>query len=129
MGATVKLEQVGKKRWRVSIIRAGKPSSVVEADHDHTMRIAWRAASLIPFWDTSAPAAERVDFSRIAHRYVIVDPTAPRATRSRYRDAEGAVMSSFGSLELAEAFARDEIQYGNPNVVVIDRKTGKRVYP
>jgi hypothetical protein len=96
MGATVKLEQVGKKRWRVSIVRAGKPSSVVEADHDRTMRIAWRAASL---------------------------------TRSRYRDAEGAVMSSFGSLELAEAFARDEIQYGNPNVVVIDRKTGKRVYP
>jgi hypothetical protein len=129
MGATVKLEQVGKKRWRVSIVRAGKPSSVVEADHDRTMRIAWRAASLIPFWDTSAPAAEPVDFSRVAHRYVIVDPTAPRATRSRYRDAEGAVMSTFGSLELAEAFARDEIQYGNPNVVVIDRKTGRRVYP
>ena len=129
MGATVKLEQLTKERWRVSIIRGGTPSSVVEADHDRTMKIAWRAASLIPFWDTSAPSAERVDLSRVAHRYAIVDPTAPRATRTRYRDAEGAVMSTFGTLELAEAFARDEIQYGNPNVVVIDRKTGRRVYP
>ena len=129
MGATVKLEQVTKERWRVSIIRGGAPSSVVEADHDRTMRIAWRAASLIPFWDTSAPEAELVDLSRVSHRYAIVDPTAPRATRTRYRDAEGAVMSTFGTLELAEAFARDEIQYGNPNVVVVDRKTGRRVYP
>jgi hypothetical protein len=129
MGATVKLEQLTKGRWRVSIIRGGAPSSVVEADHDRTMRIAWRAASLIPFWDTSAPSPEPVGLSRVAHRYAIVDPTAPRAKRSRYRDAEGTVISTFATLELAETFARDEIQYGNPNIVVIDRKTGRRVYP
>jgi hypothetical protein len=129
MGATVRLEQIGEDRWRVSIIRAGRPSSVVEADHARTVQIAWRAASLIPFWDTSAPAAEPLDFTTAAQRYVIVDPTAPQSTRSRYRDTEGAVMSSFASRELAEAFARDEIHYGNPNVVVVDRRTGRRVYP
>jgi hypothetical protein len=129
MGATVKLEQLTKERWRVSIIRAGAPSSVVEADHDRTMRIAWRAASLIPFWDTSAPSPEPMGLSRVAHRYAIVDPAARRPTRGRHREAAGAVISTFATLELAETFARDEIQYGNPNVVVIDRKTGRRVYP
>ncbi len=128
MAATVRLEQIGKARWRVSIVRGGKPSSVVEADHDRSMQIACRAASLIPFWDTSERVPQRIQFSRGAHRYVIVDPSTARGQRARGRGV-GAVVSSFGSRELAEAFAQDEIQHGNPNVVVIDRQTGKRVFP
>ncbi len=68
MGATVKLEQVDGDLWRVSIIREGKPSCIVEADHDRTMEIAWRAASLIPYWDDTtpsgpAPAPESTQFT------------------------------------------------------------------
>jgi hypothetical protein len=154
MGATVKLEQVDKDRWRVSIIREGRPSAVLEADHERTLEIAWRAASLIPFWDSSIPAGSQsaarneespaIVFPRpgsnvpssipqrsiteVAHRYAIVDPTAPRSPNSQ-SEFEGSVMGSFASRELAEAFAEDEIRYGNPQVIVIDRKTRRRIYP
>jgi hypothetical protein len=153
MGATVKLEQIGRDRWRVSIIREGRPSAVLEADHERTLEIAWRAASLSPFWDSSFPPSgparvtsrpPGIAFPRsssgvpssvplrsvteVAHRYAIVDPTAPRTPNSQ-SEFEGSVMGSFASRELAEAFAEDEIRYGNPQVIVIDRKTRRRIYP
>ncbi len=102
---------------------------MVEASHERSTRIACRAANLIPFWDTSAPIPQRRPLRRAEHRYVIVDASAVRGHRARRAGSTATIISSFGSLELAQAFAQDEIQYGNPNVVIIDRQTGKRVFP
>ncbi|MFC1643005.1 hypothetical protein ACFL5O_10040 [Myxococcota bacterium] len=137
MAVTVKLEQLDRDSWQVSLAREGRPLSSLTREYGRAKEIAGRAASLLPIWDTPPlePSESSVrktssDSSPLpSQRYLIVDPTVPQAARSKHGDLEGAVLAGYASVELAVTFARDEIRYGNPNVVVLDRTTGKQVFP
>ena len=104
-------------QWRVSVMRADHLSSVVEGNHDHVTKVAWRAVSLLHLWDGMLPDGRLIAKGR---RYLVVEHAGRLGTTPE-------VLASFVTFELALAFLWDELDHGNSDVAIYDRATHELV--
>ncbi len=125
MRATVKLKQAGREQWRVSVVRGTDVTSSVVRDWDHASTLAWRAVALLGRWD----APRDLEPPKAQRRYVVIDASYPSEDPPLPGGHEGQVLASFRSLDRATAFADEELSAGHLDVMVIDRASGRRVFP
>jgi hypothetical protein len=124
--ATVKLKQAGREQWRVSVVRGGQVTSSVVRGWTRASALAWRTVALLGHWDALRESEPVLEEQR---RYVVIDASYPSEDPPLPGGHEGQVLASFRSLERAIAFADEELLAGNPDVMVIDRASGTRVFP
>ncbi len=113
MGPTIRLVHLSEERWRVSVTRANRVSSVVEGDHDRATKIAWRAVSLLHLWDGMLPDGRLIAKGR---RYLVIEHAGRLGTTPE-------ILASFATLELALAFLWDELEHGHRDAAIYDRRT------
>jgi hypothetical protein len=117
MGPSVRLEHLGEDKWRASVIRGSRLSSVVQGKHDRVTRIAWRAVSLLNLWDGMLPDGRLIAKGR---RYLVIEHAGRLGTTP-------GVLASFVTLELALAFLWDELEQGSGDAAIYDRCTHELV--
>ena len=125
--ATVKLKQAGRDQWRVSVVRGGDVTSSVVRGWERASALAWRAVALLGHWDTLRETEET--YLGTQRRYVVVDASFPSEDPPLPGGHEGQVLATFRSIERAKAFASEELAAGNLDVIVVDRASGRKVYP
>jgi hypothetical protein len=127
MQGKVRVKKLANGRWRVSLIRdIGRPA-VAEGGRERMLKLALRAASLLPFWDSIPPqtAPCQIPYGQPG-RYLVVDPTV----RGEVRMPEGGfgkLLFAYQTRELATAFAVDHEDWGG-SVLVIDSVENEVVY-
>ncbi len=124
--ATVKLKQTGREQWRVSVVRGADVTSSVVRGWERASTLAWRAVALLGHWDNLREVSTSADAQR---RYVVLDSSYPSEDPPLRGGHEGTVLASFRSLERATAFADEELSAGNLDVLVVDRASGRQVFP
>ena len=92
---------------------------------DRASTLAWRAVALLGHWDT----LRELEPPKVERRYVVIDASFPSEDPPLPGGHEGQVLASFRSLDRATAFADDELTAGNLDVMVIDKTSGRRVFP
>ena len=119
MAAKVRVRKVGESTWEVSLVRGVRPRSIVEGDRSSIVRLALRAASLLPRWDRTSKDT-RLDSIPTPRggRYCVVDLAEPAGGFALPDGREGTVICSFQTRELAAVFARDQEDCGGSAVVV-----------
>jgi hypothetical protein len=117
MGPQVRLEHLGEEKWRVSVVRPDRRSSVVQGGHDHVTKVAWRAVSLLNLWDGMLPDGRLIAKGR---RYLVVERAGRLGTTP-------VVLASFATFELALTFLWDEMDHGNRDAAIYDRSTHELV--
>jgi len=127
MQGKVRVKKLADGRWRVSVIRDIGRRAVAEGGRDRMLRLALRAASLLPFWDSIPPDTGScpIPYGQPG-RYLVVDPTV----RGEVRLPEGGfgkLLFAYQTRELATAFAVDHEDWGG-SVLVIDTVEREVVY-
>lgn len=123
--ATVKLKQAGRDQWRVSVVRGTEVTSSVVRGWDRASGLAWRAVALLGRWD----AARESDPPAHQRRYVVIDGSFPSEDPPQPGGHDGLALASYRSLERAIEHARRAFEGGVLEVIVVDRTTGRRVFP
>jgi hypothetical protein len=127
MQGKVRVKKLANGRWRVSLIRdVGRPA-VAEGARERMLKLALRAASLLPFWDSIPPDAPACPILYgQPGRYLVVDPTVRGAVRLP-DGGSGKLLFAYQTRELATAFAVDHEDWGG-SVLVIDSVEKEVVY-
>ena len=127
MQGKVRVKKLADGRWRVSLVRdIGRPA-VAEGARDRMLKLALRAASLLPFWDSIPPDTAPCQAPYFQPgRYLVVDPTVRGEVRLP-GGGSGRLLFAYQTRELATAFAVDHEDWGG-SVVVIDTVDEEVVY-
>ncbi len=127
MQGKVRVKKLPDGRWRVSLIRDIGRRAVAEGGRERMLKLALRAASLLPFWDSIPPDAPacQILYGQPG-RYLVVDPTVRGEVRLP-DGGSGKLLFAYQTRELATAFAVDHEDWGG-SVLVIDSVGQEVVY-
>jgi hypothetical protein len=126
MAPGVKLERIATRRWRVSVVRGHRVSSMAEGGRKRIARLAGRAVRLLHRWDLVPKDEYRRESDsgtfdmrpRLARRYVVYQHEGDPNVLSQ-------ILATFATFELAQIFLWSELDHGSLGVAILDQETSE----